>query len=163
MVCNMCGSEEEEFEALVEGTTLKVCASCAKFGKVLKRLHLEAAPEKAGREHAYHSHAPAHNIHSGPFSGEAILVVRKDYPTIVKKARESKELKQEDAAKALNIRASLLHNIESGSFEPNLELARKLERFFGIKLVEQHVEKHIPKPENLGSGEFTLGDFVKKR
>jgi putative transcription factor len=73
-------------------------------------------------------------------------------------------IKQEDAAKKLSEKVSILHNLETGRREPSIPLARKLENFYGIKLIEVSKEEKIEKSKS-NSEEITLGDVItiKKR
>ncbi len=50
--------------------------------------------------------------------------------------------------------------MESGKFEPSIKLARKIEKFLNIKLIEQHEEQHAGIKGESGEG-FTIGDFIK--
>ena len=71
-------------------------------------------------------------------------------------------MKQEELAKKINEKESRLHKIESGHFTPSLRLARKLEKFLKITLVEQVAEDTSPL-EKSKSESLTLGDFIKVR
>ena len=84
------------------------------------------------------------------------------YGRIIKKKREELGLKQEDFARKINEKVSLIHNIESEHFEPSINLARKIERFLKIKLVEQFEEQLSGKSKKLTStDEMTIGDIIK--
>ncbi|MFH1212144.1 MAG: multiprotein bridging factor aMBF1 [Candidatus Woesearchaeota archaeon] len=166
MVCDMCGTEEEEFNAVVEGTELRVCSKCAKYGEAVSEIRKQS-PDLHRRAHGKvdtplaqgHKNLDERKIQKT----EIIQVIVPDYAAKVKNAREEKGMTQEDAAKLLNEKESILHKIERGDFEPGIDLARKLEKFFRIKLVEQHEEKHdsfIPRSSAEG---FTVADFIKKR
>ena len=54
---------------------------------------------------------------------------------------------------------------EQGSITPNIEVAKKLERKLGLKLIEKEEEKKEDKDsfKNRLNKEFTLGDFIKVR
>jgi len=70
-------------------------------------------------------------------------------------------IKQEELAKRLSIKTSLLHQIESGRFVPPIDLARTFEKALHLQLVQEHREKH--KPTGKGSTEtFTIGDLLRK-
>lgn len=146
--CDMCGKEDQLVTAEIEGTTMEVCKSCAKFGQIIQKpkpiiLKKEKSkpkiilPEK-----------------------EIILVIVEDYGNRIKNKREQLGLKQEELAKKIGIKESLLHKIESHHFKPSIELARSLEKYLSIKLVAQHEEVH--KRKEMGKGDtFTIGDFIK--
>jgi putative transcription factor len=147
--CDMCGAKTKLFKTVVEGTEMNVCRDCSKFGRVLGEIKEKEKPKKIEKI----------RIDAGP-DIEILQVIIKDYGQKIKKAREKLGLKQKDFAKKLNEKESLIHKIETGSFEPNLNLARKIERFLKIKLVEQHEEVHKTGTRSK-SDALTIGDFVK--
>ena len=143
----MCGSEEQLYSTRVEGATMSLCSKCSKFGKVLAAI-IQHTPEK--REPRQQS-APKE---------EVSLIISPDFAAKIKQSREKLGIRQEEFAKKINEKVSTLHHIETGKFEPSLKLARILELFLNIKLVEEHQEIHIDK-EAKPSGSFTIGDFIK--
>ena len=69
---------------------------------------------------------------------------------------------QYDFAKKITEKVSVVHKMETGSFEPSLKLARKLQKVLGVRLiVVEEVEEFKPKSES--SGGMTLGDMLKKK
>ena len=88
-----------------------------------------------------------------------IQIITPDYSELIKKKREKLGLKQEELAKKIAEKESIIHKIESGQFEPSVELARKLEKFLNIKLIEQHEEVKVSLGKK-GEGAATLGDVV---
>ena len=148
MNCEMCGKEAQLFFTELEGTTLKVCQNCGKHGTVkgaVKQISIERKQDKKP-------------IILEP---QKIDVIVKDYGMKIKNARERKKLTQEEVAKLLHEKESLIHHLESSTYEPNMELARKLEKFFSIKLIDQYDKtldfdagKHSAKKE------LTLGDIA---
>jgi putative transcription factor len=147
----MCGSEENLFKAEIEGTELNVCENCGKFGKILGPIEEKIIPTKKGKG--------IEKLDTGP-DREVLLVITEDYAELIKKKRESLGLKQKDFAKKINEKESVIHKIETGSLEPSLHLARKIERFLKIKLVEQHEEEIKERSRQTKSEGFTLGDFI---
>jgi len=155
----MCGTGAEElFRADVEGAKLNICKKCSKFGKVIERVK---TPVFVSAKEAEKKRV---EVISRPIETETIFVLVQDYSAKVKNAREQLGMKQEDLGKKINERDSLIHKVETGAIEPNIPLARKLEKFLNIKLVEEHQEDKnlVPKSKK---GEVTLGDFarIKKR
>jgi putative transcription factor len=147
--CEMCGKDTDLFLALIEGTELKVCAGCTRYGKVLR---------KAARMDTEKPLARKKIIPKEP-ERELIEDIRPDYPALIKGKRESLGLKQIELAKKLNERESLLHKIECGEYMPSLALARKLEKFLGLQLIEQkEVKKETLKTR---SSSLTIGDMLK--
>jgi len=148
MVCDMCGSEGKLYNTIIEGSELKVCHECSKYGKVIGVVKDETVELKRAA-----SAAP---------EKEVIDVVVEDFADRIKKKREKLGLTQKGFAKKLNEKESIIHKIETGTFIPQLELTKKLEKFLQIKLVEQHEEEH-KKTVKSETGTYTLGDFIKKK
>jgi putative transcription factor len=71
-----------------------------------------------------------------------------------------RNLTQEDLAKKLNEKVSILKRIEDG-WEPPLNVVKKLERFFNIELTEEAEEKKIEKKTS--KTDLTIGDVVEVR
>jgi uncharacterized protein (TIGR00270 family) len=149
MQCDICGSKDATLKALIEGTEMSVCQGCAAYGKVVS---------KAVSKPLMKSHVEVVQKHVE--RGEIVQMLVSDYSNIVKSKREKMGINQEDAAKKLSIKESLLHKIETGAFEPNIELARKLEKFYSVHLVEEVKEESV---HGVGKKEeeFTIGDFIK--
>ena len=82
-----------------------------------------------------------------PKRRELIQMVVSDYAQKIRKAREKMGLTQEEFAKKLAEKWSIMQKIESGQFKPSIEMARKLERILNIELIEQYSEGgEIPLP-----------------
>lgn len=149
MACDMCGSEEQLYRCRVEDTVLNVCKGCSSYGEVVGKESQEAR-EKTSKK-AKPKKQP-----------EIIEVVREDYSNILKNIREKKGLKQEELAKKLAEKASLIQNLESGHMKPSIPLAKKLEKFFNINLIESYEEKQKKEASPEGSDEkMTIGDMIK--
>ena len=87
-----------------------------------------------------------------------------DYSSRVRRARERLGYTQRDLARKAKIAESVIRRIELGELVPSIDLARKLEKVLGIKLLEPVVETEEElsksKRENLY---LTLGDIAEFR
>ena len=149
MQCDMCGKNSELKKVKIEETILDVCNSCARFGEIQKatrKVYINKKPSIRKTE-----------------KETSIPIIVNDYYEIIKKAREKKELTQAEVAQQIAEKESLYHQIERGHKRPSIATAKKLEKFFQIKLVDQYTDKmqaEIAKaPE--GKKEFTIGDMIK--
>ena len=155
--CELCGKKPSIYNCEIEGTMMKVCEDCAKFGGVKGKSNVRIVVAEAKKQEA-----------SGP---EYVFV--SGYGLIVKNAREKQGLKQEDFAKKINEHKSLIHQVESEHIKPSIVFARKLERALHIKIVDEvKSEKYEAKEEtgHLGttgkmtpkekSQGLTLGDMM---
>ncbi len=151
MQCDLCGSQQEDIlRAIIEGTELNVCSKCARYGEVIGKA--ERVQEPVPR---------AQKKHGQKKEKEITLVIVPDFAKRIKKKREDLGIKQKDFAKRIAEKESLVHNIETGNFEPSIDLAAKIERFLKIKLIEEYEEEHAAKrPRESGEG-LTIGDLIK--
>lgn len=142
--CDLCGKVEENFfRTIIEGVELSVCPECSKFGKVI-------APCNDGARN------PARKPHPREQKTEILV---ENYQELIKKARESKDMSQKDFALKLNERESTVHKIETGTFQPELSLIKKLEGALGLKLLEEYGETALGQRKKKDDG-LTLGDFI---
>ena len=152
MNCEMCGKKTDLFKAIIEGIQIKVCSTCGKFGRVIKQVNPLENKKKEKVE----------KISKEEESSEIIQTISDNYSEKVKKARELIGLKQEELAKKLSEKESVIHKIETGHYEPNLILAKKLERFLKISLIEeQEIEKSKNNTAPSSSAGLTIGDLIK--
>ena len=113
MQCDLCGKEAPLFRAVVEGVELNACQVCSRFGKKLGHLSKPRAVETK------------RTIKREPL--ELVETIVPDFAQKIKTAREKMGMKQEDFAKKLNEKTSIIHKIETGSFAPPMPLAKKLQ------------------------------------
>lgn len=150
----MCGKDTDLFLTEIEGTELKVCDRCGKHGRVIRRV---AQPKRVKPKAEGKAVAKTEEP-------EIIESIVDDYGMLIKKKREKLGMTQEELAKRIAERESLIQKIENENVEPSIALARKLERFLKIKLVEEIEDKKIAFVKEKGKGDaFTLGDFVRVR
>ncbi len=148
--CEMCGKETEDlFKARIEGTEMAVCRPCTKYGKVFASL--KKTDEKAKK----FSIEP-------PKEEKSEETIVENFSQLIRKARENSQLTQEDFAKKINEKLSVLQKMEAGLFLPGIDNAKKLEKMLGLKLVAFSENKAVPQ-EKAKSGELTLGDVIKIR
>lgn len=155
MKCELCGHQDAPYTTNVEGSTMQLCEQCRSFGTVVKKQSPTPLVSKKA--------VPVQkNIASSPDRPVLLQEIVAEYGQRIKRAREKNTWTQEELAKKMNIKASLLHTIEAGKFELNISLARQFEKILRITLVEQQEQKKIDLPRSEGDS-FTIGDFMKKR
>lgn len=160
MICEMCGTDVPRTKFVnVEGAALHVCARCEKYASS------EAAKTETGRivmpsvaqrlETRQKRHRERDVFSSG---GEKELVL--DYPERVKDARRKKGLSQDELAKIINEKKSVVVKVESGDMRPSDKLVKKLERALETPL-RGSIETEATGTRSAYSQGMTLGDFVK--
>jgi putative transcription factor len=147
LYCDICGKTPVRAQILVEGAKLLACARCMRSGKILHTFD-----EEGGAPAAAAAYAPA---------GESDEILE-DYARIIHGARERAGLPLSVVAERIKEKESYLHAIEGGRLVPTIEVARKLEKELGIKLVEKSAPS-IAASGAAGTRSFTpptLGDMV---
>lgn len=143
MNCELCGKTGPLYECRVEGSVLKVCATCAPVGSVVKRPAALQKPQKRP--------LPQRDVIEQPVA---------DFAEQVRHLRESRGMTQKDFAKLIGERESVLQKMETQGFVPSLATARKLERQFKVSLVETVSEEPSSSHQST-SRSATLGDFIR--
>lgn len=123
-MCELCGRKPSVYNCEVEGTMMKVCEDCSRFGGVKGKSNKSNVRIVVSES-------------KKPVSNDPEYVFVQGYGIIVKNAREKLGLKQEDFAKNINEHKSLIHQVESEHIKPNILLARKLERALHVKIVDE--------------------------
>ncbi|MEK6939961.1 MAG: multiprotein bridging factor aMBF1 [Nanoarchaeota archaeon] len=142
--CDMCGKQGSLVTAEVEGVEMKVCPACSKYGTVRRSPDaVKFAPKKMHKEQ--------------PFR------VVPSYASVLRQAREKQGLSQEDFARFLQEKESIVAKWEQGRMQPSVDVARRLEKILGVSLVVEEVEQAIEKEKHTRTDGFTLGDFMKVR
>ncbi len=152
MMCEMCGEEKLHlYKAVVEGSIISVCDRCKKFGEVL------AIEKPKVEEPKQEKQKPKPKLEE-----EKQEVIVDDYSWKVRKAREEKGMTQEEVAKAIAEKESVIHKIESNQMIPSLQLAKKLEQFFRINLIEEfNLNKAPVKELDFKDEAITIGDLIR--
>lgn len=124
MDCEICGKKiKTPLLISIDSANFKVCSSCSSFGPHVIRAAVAARPKIVAKTAYVSSPGPEFTLDP-------------DYPALIRNARTNCEMSQEDLAKLISEKVSVVHHLETGKLNPNLSLARKLERFLKIKLVE---------------------------
>jgi uncharacterized protein (TIGR00270 family) len=156
-VCELCGHIGATVDAIVEGSVLNVCRNCLAYGDAVEI----KKPDQRRVDKALKMHGNWKNPVKNKSMEDEIVV--RDFARIVKRARMGMRMKQDDAAKAIAEKVSVLQKVETGALEPSLKLAKKLEQFFGVKLIKKQEKVSgdvVQEFSTTGSG-VTIGDLIK--
>lgn len=150
--CELCGKEQPLVKADVEGSILSVCKECVSFGKRVTSTARQLPNTLLTQKKSSYQTVP-----------EITEEIVEDAGEKVKNAREKRGMTQEELARKLAEKESIVQKIESGTFSPNLELAKKIERALHIVLTER-IQEEIPiADEGKKSTGFTIGDLLAKK
>jgi len=171
--CEMCGAETASPKTIkVEGAELDVCDNCADFGTEVKTQQSSSTSTK------YSTSSSSGNSNtstgsSGSSGGsrsrrkdmfDDMEEIAQDYDDRIRSARESTGLSQEDLAKDLNEKASLIRKLEHGDILPSDSVQKKLEKKLDISLTTGSAGADDEEWSGGSStGSYTLGDVVKRK
>ncbi len=172
-VCEVCGGLFYGTPVIVEieGYRAKVCPKCARSlrrKQEEKKVKIEDRRVKAPLRREM-PRKPPKGVPKPPKRPrvEDIDFVE-NYGNIIKEARESLGLTIEQVAGALNIKASLLRNIEAGKVYPPPDVAREIEKLLEVKIIERNparskeAELELSGPlSSLPSSRITLGEALE--
>ena len=149
--CDICGRPEASAVVLIEGAKMVACSRCMRSGKVLYRLdddEVKSEPVESAKPRK-----------TSLDQGEEIV---EDAAARIRKAREKTGLKIAVIAEKINETESYIDAIENKRLSPTFEIARKLEKELGVKLIEKVAGEEIAEPSKKPSRftEPTLGDVV---
>jgi putative transcription factor len=85
--------------------------------------------------------------------------VAENFPVLVRKRRMKLGWSQEDLAKRVKEKLSVIQKIETGKIAPDTRLCRELQHELKIKLLVPR--KETPSPKITAPSEITLGDIIK--
>ena len=155
MYCEICGRpiEGEPIPVEVDKAVLYVCRSCAaQYGKrATQRLPQSAVQKKP---------APR-PVAPRPPPLEVELV--ENFGAVIRRARENLGLSREALAAMLGVKETVLRRIEAGQLQPDLALAKRLERALGVRLLVEAAEEGVAKSGGKVERGLTLGEVAEIR
>lgn len=148
MNCEICGKDLKGsgFKIIVEGTELTVCASCKRYGSE----KVSTASQSGAKRVVIKKKKVSTDIE---FKDELV----DNYSQIIRQEREKRGWSQEQLAKKIQEKESLIKKIENAEITPDPEVVEKLEKLFGVKLREI---VPVVKLEKKSMTAPTLGDIV---
>ncbi|MFT4946976.1 MAG: putative transcription factor [Natronomonas sp.] len=180
--CEMCGTETANPNRVkIEGAELDVCDECTDFGTEVETGSSSSSSTKystsGSSDSSSSTGAGATNTGASTASGSSggggggrrqdmfddIDELAQDYDEQIRQARESAGMSQEDLAKDLNEKASLIRKLEQGEMLPTDETQEKLEAKFGIDLSAGGSTDDTDWESSSSAGEYTLGDVVERK
>jgi putative transcription factor len=156
----MCGQDVPKLRKItIEGSVLSVCQNCVKFGsgqEASKGGETAVIPDTiTERLERREKRLKTKDVYEQ--AGDELAL---DYSGRIRKARAQKGLSQEDLAKKINEKKSVVAKLEHGDMVPDEKLVKKLERALDISLKEK-ISSVVTPQKSEQSKRMTLGDFIK--
>jgi len=161
-ICEICGAEigGQGHTVRIEGAELLVCSSCyRKYGKK-KPGTFSIMP--TGRE-PKRTYKPRPKPQSTPRPQKPLYTedIVEEYAEIVSEAIRRSGLSYEELSHRVGLSVNVLRRIAHGEYTPTIDEAKKLERYFRIKLIERVEEMNEKKVSIPKDYEPTLGDIAR--
>jgi len=176
--CEMCGAETSSPKTVkIEGAELEVCDDCTDFGTEVQTGSSGSTSTKYSTGSSESSSSSGSSSSGGGTTGagrsgggggqsdmyDDIEELAQDYDERLREAREAAGLSQEDLAKQLNEKASLIRKLEHGDILPSDEVQQKLERALEVDLGAGGSAAGEEWSGGSSTGEYTLGDVVERK
>jgi putative transcription factor len=155
--CDICGRVilGQAFKVQVEGAKMLVCSNCQSLGKPYKE---EPRPQPPVVRST--SFLPTRKRTTELPREMAQFDLAEDLAERVRKYRMKLALSQEELAKRVKEKLSVIQKIETGKMTPDMRLCRALEHELKVKLLLPHTET-AEVPKSAVPSEVTLGDIVR--
>ena len=122
--CELCGRQTpDKLKVVVDGTVFSVCVACSKHGKPY------LPPQVAAKKKR-----PATGRQASRLTMSDQTMLTPDFAGLIREARMKMGMTHEQLAMKMNEKVQILRKFETGTLKPDELLAKKLERFLGIKL-----------------------------
>jgi|UniRef100_A0A7J3Y070 putative transcription factor len=158
--CEICGrevaNERDCKRVVVEGSILHVCPDC--YRRLVGSGKAKPYVEESRKPLVVSKSRSVVKTSVGGFKDEFEIV--EDYAKRIREARERLGWTQSVLAAKIRESENTIKRIESGRLKPSLELARRLEKILGIKLIERTVEE-TPHQASDEEDYFTVGDLIR--
>ena len=183
--CEMCGTETGSPNRIkIEGAELEVCNDCTDFGTEVRTdsgsaststKYSTSSSSSGSSSTSSTSRSPTSrgSTSTGSSTGSGggrrrnmyddIEELATDYDDRIRNARERAGLTQDELARQLNEKASLIQKLERGDTLPSDDIQRKLERNLDIDLTESTSTDETEWESDTSADGYTLGDVVKRK
>ncbi|MGC8571113.1 MAG: multiprotein bridging factor aMBF1 [Caldivirga sp.] len=173
VTCDICGREinGEPIVVEIDGAVLTLCQRCAsryanvKGVRVVSGVIQQTPSGQATIKPRQRYITPVRQVKRRSevnVNQAERLEVIDNYGEVIKDARSRLGMSRDVLASMLGIKESTLRNIEDGKLIPDINLARRMEKVLGVKLLVEREEAEMEFGES-GGGEVTLGDIVEIR
>ncbi len=141
MYCEICGGKifGRGYRIVVEGSELTVCDKCRDLG-VEAKTKIRVVKRKVAPKPIMEDYEVVENFHE-----------------IIRKEREKRGWTQEELAKRIQEKVTLIKKLENKEITPEKDVIEKLERLFNISLRERVEDVKIESSKSLTP---TLGDLA---
>ena len=147
----------------VEGLKLMVCHKCSEIGEMGWKVRLEKMrngridESKSSSRKVKRLSVPKRKTTLNGFENYEVI---ENFSENIKKGREGIGISQEEFAKLIKEKLSLVQKIESGKIVPSIQLSREIEHTLKIKLLSNQKEEMENDLQSDAKSALTIGDVL---
>jgi len=157
----MCGKDFPHLKkVIVDGVPLMVCPSCARFGEESGAKNTKKETPTPGII-SQRLEKREKRMHTRTIYDQEEEILIPDFGEAIRNARLKKGYSQEDLARKLNEKKSVIQKLEHESLIPPDELIKKLEKELDVKLTQKNERVSIGGKKADSGGGLTIGDLIK--
>jgi putative transcription factor len=164
MNCEICGNKiiEKPNRVVIEGSKLVVCRKCSEFSETSWESEFQRSqitqtikPSPAFRDSRRNLRikSPSKNLED--------YEITENFSESLQKGRIKMGISQEELAKLLKEKLSVIQKIESGKITPSLKLSREIEHLLKIKLLTTEKPKIDYDANKEMASDLTIGDVFQ--
>ena len=129
--CDLCRTliNDNMTSIEIDGAFFNACHKCVKLGNPINSQN--PTPNNIQKSNK----TKIINKNSNFDLNESDFEIAEDFFTLMRKAREQRNLSQEELGLKINEKSSVIRTLESGKLKPTVTLAKKIERFLKIKIL----------------------------
>jgi putative transcription factor len=161
MSCEICGRKiiDRPNRIVVEGLQLMACHRCSEHGEKVK-FDIEKIKSGISKRSKIGSRMKKASSKKF-FDNIENLEVIEDYSEKIKEGRGRMGISQEELAKYLKEKLSVVQKIETGKIIPSIKLSREIEHILKIKLLSAPKKEIENKSQVDSSSALTIGDIIQ--
>lgn len=167
MRCEVCGGRihGKPKKVVIEGAKMLVCEECARLGSIYYEPEVKRSTSSYMPARRTKKTLPTTTLSTRRRKAPSLaedLEIKERFGSVVRKARETMGLSQEDLGRKIREKVSVLKKIESEKMIPDQKLAKKLEHILRVELLippqNYEVSEDISSPPPSGA---TIGEIAQ--
>ena len=163
MNCEICGNKVigKPSRVVIEGSKLVACSKCSEFSEKSWESEFQRSQITRTIKPSSMFKDSRRNLSKSPSKNLEDYEITENFSESLQKGRTKMRISQEELAKLLKEKLSVIQKIESGKIAPSLKLSREIEHLLKIKLLTTEKPNIDYDPNKELSSDLTIGDVFQ--
>ncbi len=131
MDCEICGQQNAKSTIIMDGQKMLVCNECTSFGKIVQELSVQSAIKSPKN-----NFGQKQQVRLEPKTNMEDFGFIEGFGKKIMQGRQKKGISIQELALAVFEKESVMHKVEQEKSIPDKKLAKKIENFLQIKILE---------------------------